>query len=165
MDTPITREDLSKIWRRWDSWKKPAGTEERIRCLIRPAFEKIKALMLLAEQAVERTGAEPEPDWRKKMWGIIFSSFMQCYYIGYELAAGDCPDSDRVPFTNAAVVPIDDLLGSLLGMIVKGKVRSLENGEAMIMEIINWTGRAAYSVCLFGYNNFSLLQADNSQLN
>lgn len=89
-----------------------------------------------------------------QMVAIVGPPMVRCYYLGYEMAAGNVRREDGNDYLLAAIDPIEDFVIEVTGTLMESGKVSEEIGKNLLKTIVDQTINAGNEHIILGIDNY-----------
>jgi len=154
MSKKISSDELEQIWGRWRPYGIHPDSQKEITELVLKVNRKIVEMIQLYLHS--------DYAYATKLRGLVNDystiAFLQCYYIGYELASGKMNRADGTAYLMAATAPLGDFASHIQATLVLDKLLSHEAGQSIGFEISTLIADTANEICILGINNYAKIK-------
>jgi hypothetical protein len=147
----LRQKDLLVFEAKWKNVRSPKGIEDKSRNIAKPLINSIgdmwwKAGLRMEQSAWENLGAQ--------MVAIVGPPMVRCYYLGYEMAAGNVRREDGNDYLLAAIDPIENFVIEVTGTLMESGKVSEEVGKNLVDAIVAQAITAGNEHIILGINNY-----------
>lgn len=147
----VQRQKLAWFEEKWKNVRLPRGVDRKTVKLIKPLTKSIHEMWFKGGLRLSRR------DWislGEQMALIIHPPMFRCYYLGYEMAAGNVERREGNDFLLRAVEPIEKFAAQITGtFVVKGRIRE-DEGISIVKKIVTRSIEAGNEHIILGIENY-----------